>query len=147
MMNEETLNKQFEEATKRGEEAIANSPKARKVSYNSKNKRLMVELENGLTVMIPSNLIQIFENATDEQIKDVEIGARGLYLRWGNLDEDLSVARLLQGVFGTAKWMNGLKEHLSRAGKKGGASRSDTKRAASAENGRRGGRPRKSKIA
>jgi len=43
--------------------------------------------------------------------------------------------------------MNDLKEHLSEAGKKGGASRSEAKRTASAENGRKGGRPRKIRLA
>ncbi len=90
-MNEETLNRQFEEATRRGQETVNNSPKAKRVSYNSKTKRLMVELENRLAVMIPANLIQIFEGATDEQIKDVEIAVHGLYLRWNSLDEDLFV--------------------------------------------------------
>jgi len=146
-MNEETLSRQFGEATLRGQETINNSPKARKISYNSRTKRLMVELENRLAVIIPANLIQIFEGATDEQIKDVEIAARGLYLRWKSLDEDLFLPNLLQGVFGTEKWMNHLQGHLSNAGKKGGASRSKAKRAASAENGRRGGRPKKSKVA
>ncbi len=146
-MNEDTLSQQFETATLNGQETITNSLKARKVSYNSRTKRLMVELENRLAVIIPANLIQIFKDATDEQIKDVEIAVHGLYLRWNSLDEDLFLPNLLQGVFGTEKWMAGLKEHLSNAGKKGGASRSDAKRAASAENGRRGGRPKKSKAA
>ncbi len=146
-MNEETLNRQFEEATKLGRETIVNSPKAKKVSYNSKTKRLMVKLENSLVVVIPANLIQIFDGATDEQIKDVKIAVQGLYLRWNSLDEDLFLPNLLQGIFGTRKWMDNLKEHLSSAGKKGGASSSNAKRAASAANGRRGGRPRKSKVA
>lgn len=145
-MNEKTLGRQFAAATLRGQRTINNSPKARKVSYNSKTKRLTVEFENRLAVIIPANLIHILESATDEQIKDVEIAARGLYLRWRSLEEDLFLPNLLQGVFGTEKWMAGLKKHLSNAGRKGGASRSDAKRAASAANGRRGGRPKKSRT-
>ncbi len=146
-MNEETLSRQLEEAAARAQETIDNSPKARKVSYNSRTKRLLIELENSLAVIIPANLIQIFAGATDEQIKNVEIAVHGLYLRWRSLDEDLFLPNLLQGIFGTEKWMAGLKEHLSNAGKKGGASRSDAKRAASAENGKRGGRPKKIEVA
>ncbi len=64
-MNEETLSRQFGEATLRSQETINNSPKARKISYNSRTKRLMVELETRLAVVIPANLIQIFEGATE----------------------------------------------------------------------------------
>ncbi len=97
--------------------------------------------------MIPVNLIQILQNATDEQINDVEIAIEGLYLRWISLDEDLFVPNLLQGVFGTQKWMDDLNDHLSAIGRKGGTSRSDAKRQASAENGKKGGRPRKKRVA
>jgi hypothetical protein len=142
-MNKETLNRQFDKATKLGQETIAHSPKAKKVSYNSRTKRLTVELESGVAAVIPASLVQIFEGVADEQIKDVEIAVQGLYLRWKSLDEDLFVPNLLQGIFGTRRWMDNLQEHLSNAGKKGGASRSDAKRVASAENGRKGGRPKK----
>ncbi len=40
--------------------------------------------------------------------------------------------------------MDNLNEHLSAIGKKGGSSRSLAKRKASAENGKKGGRPKKS---
>lgn len=146
-MREEVLSKQFEEATRRGQDALAASPKAKAISYNSKSKRIVIELESGVTAIVPTNLIQILQNATDEQISDVELAVEGLYLRWRRLDEDLFVPNVLQGVFGTRKWINGLKEHLSEAGKKGGASRSEAKRRSSAENGKKGGRPRKGKVA
>ncbi len=49
--------------------------------------------------------MQIFQNAKADEIADIEIVLNGLYLRWGKLDEDMSVANLLQDRFGTAKWM------------------------------------------
>jgi hypothetical protein len=146
-MNKKVLDTEFEEAAKRGKETIANSPKAKKISYHSRTKRLVIKLKSGATAMIPVNLIQILQNATDEQINDVEIAIEGLYLRWISLDEDLFVPNLLQGVFGTQKWMDDLNDHLSAIGRKGGTSRSDAKRQASAENGKKGGRPRKKRVA
>lgn len=147
MSNKKILETEFEEAARRGKETIANSPKAKKISYNSKTKRLVIDLESGVTTLIPVNLIQILQNATDEQISDVEIAVEGLYLRWISLDEDLFLPNLMQGIFGTRKWMDSLNEHLSAIGRKGGASRSDAKRRASAENGKKGGRPRKQQVA
>lgn len=146
-MKKDVLNQQFEEATKRGRETLLASPKAKTVSYNAKSKRIVIELENGVSAIIPVGLIEVLQNASNEQINDVEIAVEGLYLRWTSLDEDLFVPNLLQGVFGTRKWMDSLKEHLSKAGRKGGASRSQAKRAASAENGKKGGRPRTEKVA
>ncbi len=76
-MNKENLDSEFEEATKRGKEIIVSSPKAKKVSYNSKTKRLAIELKSGVTAIIPVNLIQILQNAASEQISDVEIAVEG----------------------------------------------------------------------
>jgi hypothetical protein len=146
-MKKDILNQQFEEATKRSRETLLASPKAKAVSYNAKSKRIVIELENGVSAIIPVGLIEVLQNASNEQINDVEIAVEGLYLRWMSLDEDLFVPNLLQGVFGTKKWMDSLKEHLSKAGRKGGNSRSETKRAASARNGKKGGRPRTKKVA
>lgn len=146
-MKEEQLNQQFEEATKRGQESLAASPKARAISYNARSKRIVIELESGVSAIIPINLIEVLQNATDKQIGEVKLAVEGLYIRWKSLDEDLFVPNLLQGVFGTRKWMDSLKEHLSNAGRKGGASRSEVKRAASAQNGKKGGRPRTEKAA
>jgi hypothetical protein len=145
-MNKVSKDLELKEATKRAQETIANSPKAKKVSYNAKNKRLVIELTSGATAIIPANLVQIFQNASAEQIADVEIAVEGLYLRWKSLDEDLFVPNLLQGVFGTRKWMAAVNEHLSAIGAKGGASRSEAKSRASAENGKKGGRPRKIQL-
>jgi hypothetical protein len=130
-------------AVKRGQENIANSPEAKKVSFDRKNRRLAIDLQNGTTFIVPVNLIQILQNADDDEIADVDIKVHGLYLSWNALDEDLTVAHLISGVFGTQKWMNNLQEHLAEAGRKGGASRSEAKRRASAENGKKGGRPKK----
>jgi len=143
----EELDQQFEEATERGQQKLGSSPKAQAISYNVKSRRIVIKLESGVSAIIPVNLIEILQNATNEQISDVEIAVGGLYLRWKSLDEDLFVPNLLQGVFGTRRWMNELKEHLSNAGKKGGASRSAAKSRSSAENGKKGGRPPREQVA
>lgn len=145
-MNEETFDKQFDEATERGQETINNAQKAESVSYNRRTGRLTIELQSGAAAVIPRNKMQIFAGATVEQIQDVEIAADGLYLRWNSLDEDMFVPNLLRGIFGTQKWMNSLREHLSSVGRIGGATRTMRKAATSAENGKKGGRPRKIHI-
>ena len=112
-MTEEVFERQFVEATRRGEADLANSPKAAAARYDYSAERLIIDLTNGITIMIPTHLIQIFQNAEDRQIADLEIVLSGLFLRWKQLDEDLSVANLLQGKFGTKRWM----AHLETAKK------------------------------
>jgi hypothetical protein len=51
------------------------------------------------------------------------------------LDVDHYIPALLEGVFGTKRWM-------SELGRRGGSKTSAAKAAAARENGRRGGRPR-----
>jgi len=57
-------------------------------------------------------------------------------LHWEHLDADLSVPRLVMGIFGSGAWMREL-------GRKGGSASSAAKRKAARANGRKGGRPAK----
>ncbi len=115
-INEAEFERQFVEATKRGEEEMANAPKAKKVHFDRKAKRLLIALQNGITILVPINIIEIFQNADDEEIADVELLLNGLYLRWNRLDEDLSVPNLLEGRFGTPKWMAELNSKSEKNG-------------------------------
>ncbi len=63
----------------------------------------------------------------------MEVIGAGYGLHWESLDLDYSVPGLMNGVFGTAKWM------AARAGR----STSPAKAGAARANGRKGGRPRK----
>ncbi|MBA2495148.1 MAG: DUF2442 domain-containing protein [Acidobacteria bacterium] len=113
-INEAEFERQFVEATRRGEKEMANAPKAKKVNFDRKTKRLLIDLQNGITILVPISIIQIFQNATNEEIADVELLLNGLYLRWNQLDEDLSVPNLLEGRFGTPKWMSKLNSKINK---------------------------------
>jgi hypothetical protein len=134
---------QHKVAVKHANERLNTSPRAKKATFDRKTRRLIVDLENGTTFIVPVDLIQILRNATDDQIASVEPKVHGIYLSWDELDEDLTLEHLLSGVFGTQKWMTGIRDHLAEAGRKGGASRSAAKMQAAIENGKKGGRPRK----
>ena len=137
------LTQQHKVAVKHAKERLNTSPRAKKATFDRTTRRLIVDLENGATFIVPVDLIQILRSATDDQIASVEPKVHGIYLSWDELDEDLTLEHLISGVFGTQKWMRGLREHLAEAGRKGGTSRSAAKTQASVENGKRGGRPRK----
>ena len=139
----DNLEQQHLAAIESGKQKTATSARAKSVSFDRKNRRLVVELENGATFMVPVSLVQILHDASDEQIADVRLKVHGLYLSWEQLDEDLTLEHLISGVFGTQKRMNDLRQHLAAAGRKGGVSRSVAKSRASAINGKKGGRPRR----
>jgi hypothetical protein len=61
-----------------------------------------------------------------------------LGLHWPKLDADVYLPALMQGVFGSKRWMAGV------LGAKGGAAKTAAKSEAARRNGAKGGRPRKS---
>lgn len=127
----------------RASERIENAPRAHSVAFDKGTKSIKLELVNGVTFTVPTRLIQILANASEDEIRTTELLLDGLYVRWPKLDENLNVESLLEGTFGTARWMRSLKEHLAELGRKGGRSRSAAKSVASRLNGAKGGRPRK----
>ena len=82
-------------------------------------------------------LAERLTGASPDELAEIEISPTGLGLHWPQLDADLYVPALLQGVFGARSWMA---SHMGVAGSK---SRSSAKVAAARENGRKGGRPRR----
>lgn len=146
-MADPEFQRQVAEADRRGREERERLPKAASARFDAKSKRIVLELVSGVTLMVPTDLIQGLETEDKKALSDFKLVAHGTQIHWATLDAQFYVDSLLQGVFGTAKWMSGLKEHLAEIGRKGGRSTSAAKKAASAENGKKGGRPRRMKSA
>jgi hypothetical protein len=113
-------------------------PKVVRARYNRRASRIVIGLDNGLELTFPPRLAQGLERATSAELAIVEISPLGDGLHWPALDADLYVPALLQGVFGSKKWM------ASQLGAAGGRAHSPAKVAAARRNGNKGGRPRKS---
>ncbi len=106
-------------------------------------RRMAAHREAGYAVSahFDPNLAEGLADASPNSLADIEISPTGLGLHWPQLDADIYIPGLLQGLFGSKSWM-------ARAlGAKGGQSRSDAKTSASRNNGQKGGRPRKSTAA
>jgi hypothetical protein len=142
-VEEKVLDRQYQEATARGAETLRNLPKAAAARFDQNSKRLVLEMQNGTTVLVPVNLIQGLQNAGDNDLVDLRLLAEGTQIHWDKLDVQFYVKSLIEGIFGTRKWMKDLNEHLSEIGRRGGSSTSRAKSEASRQNGLRGGRPRK----
>ena len=127
---------QFDQARAAGKHAAETEPRAVKAWYAADSERVFIELTNGVMMGFPYQLLQGLANGTPEQLAEVEIMPTGSALHWESLDADLGVAQLVSGLFGSKAWMTELGRH-------GGKSKSDAKAQASRDNGKRGGRPRK----
>jgi Protein of unknown function (DUF2442) len=129
----ELTDAQIEAAMERGRIAQETEPRATFARYDRKSGRIIVELTSGATFAFPPELVEGLCDGTPEQLAEVEVQGAGFGLHWPSLDEDYSVPGLMNGIFGTARWM----------AKRAGSATSPKKAASSRENGKKGGRPRK----
>lgn len=129
----ELTTEQMVAADQRGETIRQTEPHAVAARYDAKADRVIVDLTNGATFAFPPRLVEGLHDASSDEIAEVEVVGRGFGLHWASLDLDYTVPGLVNGIFGTARWM------ASRAGR----TTSVAKAAAARANGARGGRPRK----
>jgi len=104
-INEEEFERQFIEATERGKKFLTEAPKAKNVKFDGKTKRLVLDLENGATLIIPTENVQGLRGASDTDLAEVELRLERTTLHWEKLDVDFYVSSFMRGVFGTPKWM------------------------------------------
>ena len=127
---------EFEQAEARMA-ALREAGHAVSARFDRRASRIVIELNTGVQVAFPSRLAEDLAGAAPDDLAEIEISPAGLGLHWPRLDADLYIPALLQGVFGSKRWM------AAKLGAAGGKVRSGVKAAASRENGRKGGRPRK----
>ena len=128
---------EIQQAEDRLRARLATGPHAVAARYDRRVSRVVVTLSNGLELAFPPHMAEGLADAKPAELSVIEITPAGLGLHWPKLDADLYLPALLQGVFGSPRWMAGL------LGKTGGRARTPAKIAAAQENGRKGGRPRK----
>jgi Protein of unknown function (DUF2442) len=123
-----------EAALVRGNQKLRNEPRAVSARYDAKSGRIIVDLTSGATFAFPPALVEGLCDGTPAQLAEVQVQGCGFGLHWPSLDEDYTVPGLMNGIFGTARWM----------AQRAGSATSAKKAASSRENGKMGGRPRKS---
>ena len=129
----ELTKEQIAAANEAGRIVRRTQPHAHTARYDAKSDRVIVDLTNGASFAFPPRLIEGLHHAAPAEIAKVEVIGRGFGLHWATLDLDYTVPGLVNGVFGTARWM------AAMAGRTTSAAKAEAARV----NGARGGRPRK----
>lgn len=139
VMRDSEFERQFAEATRRGERRLQHEPRAVAARYDRRTRKVLIDLDNGCTLLVPPELAQGLTGASSAKLADIIVLGPGTTISWPQLDVQFSVASLLTGIFGTRAWMTEL-------GRAGGRVKSAAKSRAARRNGAKGGRPRNSRI-
>ncbi len=136
MATSETTNfdEEYEAAEARMTE-LRNEGHAVAARYDQDRGCVVVTLNTGLELVFPTDAAEGLAGAQTDELSDIEITGAGLGLHWPQLDADLYVPALLQGVFASKRSM------AAELGAVGGRVSTPAKVAAARANGRKGGRP------
>ncbi len=130
-----TTDAEIDAAIARGRHA--STPSVVGAEYDGARDEIALRFENGTRLQIPRALLEGLAEVPPADVAEIEILGPGSGLYWPRLEVAHYVPGLLDGVFGTRKWMREL-------GRRGGAASTPKKAAAARANGLKGGRPRKS---
>jgi hypothetical protein len=117
--------------------AMTYRTRALDVHYDRRHNRIVIDLDNEMQLSFPPKAAEGLAGASAKDLSEIEISPSGLGLHWPRLDADLYVPALVKGITGSKKWM------AETLGAAGGRAKTPAKAAASRENGKQGGRPRK----
>lgn len=128
---------EYARANARGSLRQRTTPRAISALFDKEQGRIVIELSTGLTVAFRPADAEGLETATPADLKEIEISPSGFGLHFPRIDADLYIPGLLEGFFGSRRWM------AAQMGSRGGQAKGGAKAAAARTNGSLGGRPRK----
>lgn len=101
----EGLIAQIAQARQNAAIATLTEPTAENAFYDRDSGRIIVQLRYGATFSFPAALGQGLAGASPDALADIKVAPSGTGLHWGQLDADLSVPALLNGIYGNEAWM------------------------------------------
>jgi len=132
-ISDEEFERQYREATKRGEWALKYEPRAASASY--KDGEVTVRLMSGWSFSFDPRKFKFLKKASDKELAEVKPLGQGFTLEWKTIDQHLGVGPLIFDLIGE-------KYLATELGRRNGSATSEKKKAASRTNGKLGGRPR-----
>jgi predicted TPR repeat methyltransferase len=99
---------EIEAALGRAREYAKYARRVVKASYSKATDSLRLILDDGVTCSIPRHLIQGLAGANERELTRIQILGDGTGLLWPLLDVAHYVPGLMQGIYGSERWMAGL---------------------------------------
>jgi hypothetical protein len=131
--------RQMQAARTRAHELKSHVPQATGAAYNLDTGLVCIRLSNGIVIGLPAAQTQGLEAASEKDLAAIRISPSGYGIHFPDLDVDLYLPALMEGIFGTKAWM-------AERGRKGGQATTKAKKVAARANGKLGGRPRKTEA-
>lgn len=103
---------EFEVAGERMEAMRCEVPYAVAARYEPVLRRVLVALNNHLEIAIDPDHVQALKGKPTAAMQEIEISPSGYGLYFPQLDDDIYLPGLFQGIYGTKEWM---RESESRA--------------------------------
>jgi hypothetical protein len=115
--------KRWQDIDPRGTQKRADFPYAVAAAYFPAIKRILIKLNTGIEIAIAPEDYQTLEHAKTSELKKIEITPSGDALIFPKLNDGLYLPGLMQGLFGTKRWM-------AEKGKRAASAATRTRRAA-----------------
>lgn len=103
-IEEDELEQQHLAARQQGEAERQTELQAQQVTYDRAKEQLVIELKNGIVILLPRHLLQGLQDVPAEQIAALQVGPRGASLHW----ESLGLSFSLGWSHGRYLWHAGL---------------------------------------
>ena len=105
---------EFAKAQERGEQELL-KPRARHARYDAGRHKIIVQLTTGIEIMFSPDDAQGLRGASRAKLREIELDPFGIGLHFPAHDADFYVPSLVEGVLGSAKWMQALAERRAHA--------------------------------
>ncbi|HLQ44916.1 MAG TPA: DUF2442 domain-containing protein [Planctomycetaceae bacterium] len=139
-MSQTEFERQFAAAKRLGDEELRTQPLATGVRFDKRTRRVIVDLNKGMTLSVPVDRLQGVHDAAIKDLSRVEILGPGFHIEWPTLDQQFSIAGLMAGRFGNKAWMTALD-------RRGAVAKTKLKTKTSRANSKQGRQPRKANAA
>jgi hypothetical protein len=130
---------QIPAAKRRATNARSRGLRATAATYDAGKRRIMLELSNGHVFGFPVATVDALKGVPTKQLANVRLSRSGSGLHWNDCDVDLDVAGLIVNSLGH-------EDRLREFARAAGSVTSERKAVAARLNGRKGGRPKHSKL-
>ncbi len=86
--------------------------------YDRRIARIMIRLNTGIDIALSPRNLQGLERARPAELREIEISPSGTGLHFPSLDAGLYLPALLDGVFGSRRWMAARADAAARTTKR-----------------------------